>query len=139
MLGELPIAELDAGLFIRPLGMRLGKGHRHVDVRAASFESGGEDRWVEPWIRRVDNHVGSGLPCRRDDRLRIGGVELEGREAIWILESRNGAPGTVAVAIRESHVVEEGPSLRDRRDGGSDAPRTDHQHVHSGEDPTIRR
>ena len=119
--------------------MRLGKGHRHVEVRAASFESGGEDLWVEPGIRRVDDHVCSRLPGRGDDRLRIGGVELEGREAISILEARNRAPSTVAIAIRESHVVEEGPSLRDRRDGGSDAPRTDHQHVHSGEDPTIRR
>ena len=44
VLGALPIAELDPGLFIRPLGMRLGKGHRHVEVRAASLEGGREDR-----------------------------------------------------------------------------------------------
>ena len=44
---ELVVAELDADLLVRPRRMRLGEGHRHVEVRDTGVEARVEDRDVE--------------------------------------------------------------------------------------------
>ncbi len=65
--GELRVAELHARLLVRPLRVRLGERHRHVEVGAAGVESGLEDRRVEARVDRVQDRVGAlGARERRD-------------------------------------------------------------------------
>jgi len=87
---------------------------------------------------RVHNHVGADLPGCGDDRAGVRRVQAESREPIRLAEARRRTPSALDVHVREGHVVEEGPVLRDRRDGGSDASRADHQHFHSCRGSTIR-
>ena len=137
VLLELPVSELDARLLVRALRMRLGKRHRHVEIRAARGEGGGEDRRIQARIGRVHDHVGLEFPGRRDNCALVRGIECERRETIRLLQSRDRTLSAAGVQVGESHVVEEGPVLGDRRDGRSNAPRTDHQHVHSPRGSTI--
>ena len=138
VLCELRVAELDAGLLVRPLGMRLRQRHRHVQIRTAGLEGGREDLGIQARIDRVQNHVRVGRPGCSNDCALVRGVELERGESIRLAEARNRTPGALEVHVRKRHVVEEGPVLRDRRDGGSDASRTDHQHPHSCRGSPIR-
>ena len=50
--GELLVAELDAGQFVRLLGMPVRQAHRHVEVVGATGQRAVEDRHHEP---RVDS------------------------------------------------------------------------------------
>ncbi len=56
---ELVVAELDARQLVRALGVRLGEGHRHVEVRDARLEARVEDRHVEERVDGVQHRVGA--------------------------------------------------------------------------------
>ena len=102
---ELVVAELDARQLVRPLGVRLGERHRHVEVRDARLEARVEDRHVEDRVDAVQHRVGprladqpratpsvleASIRCALnrpsssslDERLRAGGVVVGERAVI---------------------------------------------------------
>jgi hypothetical protein len=65
---ELVVAEFHADLLVRPRGMRLGEGHRHVEVRRTGLEARVEDGGVEDGIDRVQDRVGASLVNQLSER-----------------------------------------------------------------------
>ncbi len=80
-LGELLVAELDAGQLVGPLRVRPGQAHRHVEVVGAGGERPLEDRHHEPRVHRVEHVGGPLLPGERGDGVGVRGVDAGRREA----------------------------------------------------------
>jgi hypothetical protein len=92
--------------------------------------AGGEDRLVEARVAGVQDRVGAHLADQRDERRRIGCVDLRGREAIRLAEPLDGGPCALGRDIRDRHLLEERATLRDRRHRRPDSPRTDDEDPH---------
>ena len=127
---ELGVAELHAGLLVRTLRVRLGQGHRHVEVRAASLQRRREDRRVEAGVDSVEDRVRLRLAGKRHDGGRVRGVDLRGAEAVRLAELLGDGLGARELVVREDHVLEERAPLRDRADGRPDTSRTDYEDPH---------
>ena len=73
--GELIVAQLDAGQFVRSLGVPLRQAHRHVEVVGATGQRAVEDRHHEPRVDGVHdmrdvvaaNEIGDVVGRRRVD------------------------------------------------------------------------
>ena len=124
VLRELRVAELDARLLVRPLGMRLRERHRHVEVGAAGLEGGLEDRRVEARVDRVQDRVRVVGAGGRHDRRRVGRVEGDGREA-RIPGSLRRSSGASLAHVGEDEPLEEVAPLRHRAGRGPDAAGSD--------------
>ncbi len=89
---ELVVAELDADLLVRVRGVRLGEGHRHVEVRGAGVEARVEDRDVEERVDGVQDGVGARLPDQRDNGVLARRVDPMRGEAFVVELRRRRAP-----------------------------------------------
>ena len=115
--GELLVAELDAALLVRRLGVRLGQRHRHVEVVGPGGERALEDRHVEDRVDGVHHVRDAVLPAQRRDRLRGRGVDLR-RDVPVVGGGR--LLGARRVVVGDDDRLEE---VAARRDGGEGAAR----------------
>jgi hypothetical protein len=131
---ELLVAQLHAGLRVRPGRMRLRRRHRHVEVRAAGVERGVEDRHHEPRVARVDDHVGSVVVRERGHRRGVARVDA-GRHhraagAAPPVEGVEDGGRARDVEIRQHQVVDVGPPRRDPCERTPHAARADDDDSH---------
>jgi len=120
-------------LLLSQQDVRVGQGHRHVEVGASVFEGGVEDRRVEARVGRVEDGLRLGLAKEGDERLSIARVDLGRGEALVSVALHDGS-WTCRIQVGERHALEEVPSLRNRRHRGAHRPRSDHEHLHLGRD-----
>jgi hypothetical protein len=76
--------------------MRLGDGHRHVQVGHASVEAGLEDGHVEERVDGVDHRIRTGLADKRDDCIAARCVDCVPAEAtvVELADERSGRAGS---------------------------------------------
>ena len=126
---ELVVAELHARQLVRPLGVRLGERHRHVEIRHPRVEARVEDRLVEDWVDGVEDRVRLRLADQLEDRVATRGVDRVRREAT-VVERGGDGRGAGRVVVRQGAVVEEGASGRDRGERGANTTCPDHEKPH---------
>jgi hypothetical protein len=130
--GELLVAELDAALGVRALGVRLRQAHRHVEVVGPGGERTLEDRHHEPRVDGVHHVRGARLARQGLDRARVGRVDLGRREA-RVVDLGDGAVGALLGVVGHDDGLEEVATGRDGAERRADAAGA-HQ-----EDPHLRR
>ncbi len=137
--GELLVAELDADLLVGRVGVPLREAHRHVEVVGAGGQGAGEDRHHEPWVDGVEHVGGPHLAGQRRHGVRVGGVDLGGREARLARRcSTDSAParrgdgvlGPAEVVVGHHPRLEEVALDGDPGGGVADPAGSDHQHAH---------
>ena len=83
---------------------------------ATGLEGGVEDRWVEPWIARVDDHISTSRACQFDQLGPIGRVDTyahDMRRADLGRRSRR----TILVHVGHDDVLENLAAGSNRRNG----------------------
>ena len=126
---ELVVAELDARELVRPLGVGLREGHRHVEVRHAGLEARVEDRHVEERVDGVQHRIGPRLADQVEDAVAARGVDAVRGEA-RVVDGRDDRRRSPCVVVGEGAVVEERAPARDRRERRADAAGADDEDPH---------
>ncbi len=103
---ELGVAELLPHELVRPLGVRAGEGHGHVEVGAASPLGRGEQGRVEPRIAGVEERVGALGLEEGDHGVDVARVHL-GRPEALVAVRRHGRAGPVLVDVGQHEALEE--------------------------------
>ena len=119
----------------RPLGVRLGEGHRHIEVRATCAESSGEDLRVEARVSRVQDE----RRARRgstDESSLVRGIDADGAEArvAKLLDER---PRPLGIEVAERDLLEEVSPCCERRERAADATGTDDEDPHGADDTAL--
>ena len=128
-LGELRVAELDAGLLVGPVRVRVRQGHRHVEVVGAGRERTVEDRHDEAWVDSVEDVGGAVLASDPGDVVGARRVDPGSDEArVGQLVDDLLGPGLVVVG--DDVRLEELPTGRDLGRGRPDAAGADHEDAH---------
>ena len=130
LLGELVVAELDVRLLVRVHRVGLRECHRHVEIGDAGPQAGVEDLWVEARVRGVQNCVRLDVCDKSNDRVLVRGVETRGAEAVVFAEFVDDGLRSRRVEIGKHDALEERATLRNRGEGGADAPCPDDQDPH---------
>ncbi len=126
---ELFVAELDAGQLVRPLGVRVGQGHRHVQVVGPGRGAAVEDRHDEARVDGVEDVGRSGLADQGRDSIGVRGVHA-GRGHAGVAGARDGGLGAPEIVVGDDDVLEEVAPQRGRDEGAADAAGADDQDPH---------
>ena len=135
--GELRVAEHHAGVLVRGVRVRLGEGHRHVEVGDVGFARRAEDRRVQARVARVEHHVGPLGGDELDEGRRVARVAAQPGDPRVTEASRRG-PGAPGVHVGEDDRLEEVAVAGDRGGGDAHAARADDEDAH-GRHATRRR
>ncbi len=118
---ELGIAELDAALRVRPLGVRLRERHRHVEVVGAGRQRPVEDGHDEARVDRVEDVGDAVLAGEGRDIVGARGVDAGGDEPRVAILPGDRALGARRVVVGDDHRLEEVALRGDRDDRAADA------------------
>ena len=130
--GELVVAQLDPGLAVRRVRVRVGQRHRHVEVVGAGPQRGVEQRHHEPRVGGVHQHVAAVLGEQGRGGGLVPGVELDG--AVTVLRGgRVLGPGQVVVGDDQ---VGKGAAGRDPGEGRTHPASPDKKDAHAC-DPSL--
>jgi hypothetical protein len=125
---ELLVTELDPGLLVRRLGVRLRQRHGHVDVVGPGREGAVEDRHVEDRVDGVHHVRDAVLAAQRLDGRGVGRVDLRGD-----VPAVGGRPllGAGRIVVGDDDRLEEVAPSGDGRERPADAAGADQQDPHS--------
>ena len=133
-LGQLQVAELDPGQLVRPLRVRRGQRHRHVEVVGPGGERPVEDRHDEARVDGVEDVRRTVLAGQGRHGRRVGGVDLRRDKGAVTPPSRRRCGNRRLGPLQR--VVGHHPQLEEVALGGdlgrrvTDPAGTDHEHTH---------
>ena len=99
----------------------MGERHRHVQVGHARPQAGVEDRLVEARVAGVQHGVGPRAADQLDEVGLARGIDALGAEAIGLAQPLHHRLRALERDVGHHDPLEDGTSLRDRRERRPDA------------------
>ena len=115
---------------VRALGMGMGERHRHVEVGHARPQAASKIGSLKRGSQAFRTASGRARPISATSSAALGGVDALGAEAVGLAEPLDHRVRALEGDVGHHDPLEDGPSLRDRRERRPNAAGAHHQDPH---------